>query len=116
MKPNGIKIKKIRKTKINNYHIVKLEIDLKHINYGLDENREYRKRKRSNFTVNDVADFFSSLNGLELEFDSDDLYDYFVVDKNYFSDNQKYRIVFCIERDKPTASGIITLFNIKKED
>ncbi len=115
LKPSEVKIKRIKKTKINDYKIIKLEIDLKHINYGLDGNREYRKKKRSNFSVSDIVKFFLSLDGLELEFDSDDSYYYFLVDRDFFSDKQKYRMVFCIERNRPTTSGVITLFQVKKE-
>ncbi len=98
VKPNDITIKKIKKTKINDYVIDLLEIDLKHINYGLNKNKEYAKRTRSSFSIIEVAKFFLSLDGIELDFDSDDTYDYFVVEKSYFSKLQTYRMVFCIER------------------
>lgn len=114
MKPINLKIQKIRKTKINDYVVTRLEIDLKHINYGLDKNREYQKKKRSHFTSSRVAKFFESLDGLELDVESDDLYDYFVVDQNFFVDQKNYRIVFCIKRDEPGTSGVITLFQINK--
>ncbi|MCY4643847.1 MAG: hypothetical protein OXB88_04460 [Bacteriovoracales bacterium] len=65
MKPKDLKIKKIKTTRINDYQINTLEIDLRHINYGLAKNKGYRKKKRSNFTVNDIAEFFYSLDGIE---------------------------------------------------
>ncbi len=115
LKPVELEIVEIEKTRINDYDISTLAIDLKHINYGLTKSKEYRKKKRSSFIVGDVVDFFQSLDGIELEVDSDDLYDYFVVERNYFSDLKRYRIVFCIEKMKPTTSGIITLFEVAKE-
>jgi hypothetical protein len=72
------------------------------------------KKKRSSFTVDNVAEFFISLGGIELEFDSDEEYDYFVIEKSYSIESRQFRIVFCIERSKPTISGIITLFQIKR--
>lgn len=116
MKPSDIEIKEIKKTRINDYHIITLEIDLNHINYGLSKTKEYKKKKRSNFSAQDIAEFFISLDGSQLEFESDDVYDYFVVEKIYFSGHKKYRMVFCVERTRPTTSGVITLFQVKKED
>ena len=113
MKPSDLKIKKIKVTTINDYSINTLEIDLKHINYGLTSDGEYRKKKRSNYTVENIAEFFVSLDGVELEYDMDEEYDYFVIEKNYFIQSKKFRMVFCIERSKPTISGIITLFQLK---
>ena len=115
MKPKHLKIKRIKPTRINDYRITTLEIDLKHINYGLTKSKSgYQTKKRSNFSTDDVADFFQSLNGIELEFDSDDRYDYFVVERNYFDTSQRYRMVFCIERNRVSTSGIITLFRIER--
>ena len=113
LKPSELKIKKIKVTTINDYSINTLEIDLKHINYGLAINGEYQKKKRSNYTVENIADFFISLDGVELECDKDEEYDYFVIEKNYFLESKEFRMVFCIERSKPTTSGIITLFQLK---
>ena len=115
MKPKDLKIKKIKTTRVNDYQINKLEIDLAHINYGLAKSKGYRKKKRSSFTADDIADFFHSLDGIELEFNSDDRYDYFVVERNYFSASQRHRMVFSIERGKSSTSGIITLFQMKRE-
>jgi len=55
------------------------------------------------------------LDGVGLIPDSDDLFDYFIVEKHFFQDNQNYKMVFCIERSNPKKSGIITFFQIKKE-
>ena len=59
MKPAELKIKRINKTRINAYIISTLEIDLKHINYGLTRNKGYGKKKRSNFSVDEVAIFLN---------------------------------------------------------
>ncbi len=116
MKPEQLKITKIKLTRINGYQISTLEIDLIHINYGLTKKKGYGSKKRSNFTEADVANFFQSLDGIELNVEADDAYDYFIAEKKYISNQLKYKIIFCIRRDQPTTSGIITLFQTKKGD
>tara|TARA_Y100000590_G_scaffold441325_1_gene567837 strand:+ start:185 stop:556 length:372 start_codon:yes stop_codon:yes gene_type:complete len=115
VKPKDLKKQKIKNTRINDYEVTLLEIDLIHINYGLGSDHKYRSKKRSSITVNMVSKFFESLDGMEIEAEKDDLFDYFVVDKNFFEQMKRYRMVFCIERSESSTCGVITMFQIKKE-
>jgi hypothetical protein len=51
MKPERLTKINISTTKINDYAIKKLEIDLTHINYGLNKKKELNTKPRSHFTV-----------------------------------------------------------------
>lgn len=116
MKPENLISKSIKETRINDYVINLVEIDLKHINYGLDDNRNYREERRSNLQIADIISFFESLSDVDLDCDSDDAFDYFVVEKTFFTPAKLYRMVFCIEKKLPTTSGIITMFQIDEDD
>lgn len=116
MKPDDLKSRRIKDTQINDYVINRLEIDLRHINYGLDENKNYHKKRRSSLSIENICEFFESLNEIELDFQSDDKFDYFMVEKLFFIPPKKYRMVFCIEKSLPSTSGIITMFQINKDD
>ena len=71
------------------------------------------KKNVQAFLLMMLQSFLSRLTGIELEFDSDEEYGYFVIEKSFFVDSKKFRMVFCVERSKPTTSGVITLFQIK---
>jgi len=45
LKPENLISKSIKETRINDYVINQVEIDLKHINYGLDDNKNYREER-----------------------------------------------------------------------
>lgn len=62
MKPVDLVICSIRPTLVNSYLIKTIEVDLKHINYGLDRIKGYGKKARSNFNIDDIVLFFESLN------------------------------------------------------
>ena len=104
MKPEELVICSIRPTWINSYQIKTLEIDLRHINYGLDQVKGYGNMARSNFTIDEVILFFESLNHLELNSNMESGWEYFVVEKAFFKNNKK----------SPHTSGIITLFQVKR--
>ena len=114
MKPANLVLCSIRPTSINSYLVEKIEIDLKHINYGLDSKKGYGQKARSNFKAEDIIKFFEALNGLEADFEADGYWHYFIVDKLFFKEKKKYRMVFCIDRREPSITGIITFFQIKR--
>ncbi|MBI2519215.1 MAG: hypothetical protein HYV97_02310 [Bdellovibrio sp.] len=114
MKPTDLVHCPIRPTHINSYLIKAIEVDLRHINYGLSRTKGYGKKARSHFKIEDVISFFESLNFLEINSENDGDWEYFVVDKVFFDQKKKYRIVFCIDQKKPEAGGVITLFEIKR--
>jgi hypothetical protein len=114
MKPLNLVSCSIRTTKINSYVIDQIEIDLKHINYGLDAKRGYGQKPRSNFSAHDIISFFEALDGLELNFEKDDQWEYFIVDKPFFVMKKKYRMVFCINPSESRVAGVITLFQIRR--
>ncbi|MDH4467952.1 MAG: hypothetical protein QE271_07830 [Bacteriovoracaceae bacterium] len=114
MKPGGLILRSIRPTIINSFVIERIEIDLKHINYGLDPKKGYGQKARSTFVIEDIIRFFESLNGMEIEFNFDDGWEYFVVDKSFFDKMIIYRMVFCIDHKEPSICGIITFFQIKR--
>ncbi len=116
MKPADLILRSIRPTIINSYVIEKIEIDLKHVNYGLDHKKGYGRKARSSFEAEDIIRFFESLNGLEVGFEAEDQWEYFIVDKPFFEKRKKYRMVFCIDRNEPSITGIITFFQIKRGD
>lgn len=114
MKPVDLVICSIRPTLVNSYLIKTIEVDLKHINYGLDRIKGYGKKARSNFNIDDIVLFFESLNNLEINADQDENWEYFVVDKAFLGKKKKYRMVFCIDKRSPHVSGIITFFQVKR--
>lgn len=114
MKPIELINCSIRPTTINSYLIRSLEIDLKHINHGLDSEKGYGHKSRSNFSKEEVVQFFESLNGVEAESELDDNWEYFVIDKPFFEKRKTYRMVFCIDKKDIGMAGIITFFQINK--
>ncbi len=61
MKPADLVLCSIRPTWINSYQIKKIEVDLRHINYGLDQVKGDGSKARSNFTIEDIILFFDPL-------------------------------------------------------
>ena len=114
--PADLVLCSIRPTWINSYQIKKIEVDLRHINYGLDQVKGYGSKARSNFTIEDIILFFESLDNLEINASIDGDWEYFVIDKAFFDKRKKYRIVFCIDKKSPHVSGIITLFQVKRSN
>ncbi len=114
MTPSDLSKRLGRPTLINSYVIEKIEIDLAHINYGLDTKKGYGRKARSTFVAEDIVKFFESLNGLEIEIEVDENWEYFIVDKPFFEKNKMHRMVFCIDRNVPIVAGVITVFQIKR--
>lgn len=115
MKPDNLSEVHINTTKINDYAIKKLEIDLIHINYGLNKKKELNTKPRSNFTVQDVVSIFESLDGVVFEPERDEEYEYFIIDRVFTIHKKKLKLVFCIEIITPDTAGVITLYVMKKE-
>jgi hypothetical protein len=116
MKPADLILRSVRPTIINSYVIEQIEIDMKHVNYGLDPKKGYGRKARSSFEAEDLIRFFESLNGLEVGSETDGEWEYFIVEKPFFDKKKKYRMVFCIDRKWPSTTGIITFFQIKRGD
>ncbi len=60
MKPANLVTCLIRPTWINSYLVKRIEIDLRHINYGLNRLKGYSSKARSNFTLEEIVLFFES--------------------------------------------------------
>ena len=116
MKPVDLVYSPIRPTQINSYLITSIAVDLRHINYGLDPIKGYGNKRRSDFKLEDIILCFESLKFLEINFEQEGDWEYFVVDKDFFGKRKKYRMVFCIDQKMPHNGGIITLFKIKKRE
>jgi len=113
MKPSVVVSSFIKPTSINDYVIEKLEVDLRHVNYGLDHEKGYRSKARSHFSLKEIACFFESLNGMELEPEVDENWEYYFVEKIFFT-KKKFRMVFCLNQIEPNVCGIITLYEVKR--
>ena len=115
MKPANLSIIIIPPVNIGLTIITKLEIDLTHINYGLDiKTKTYKSKIRSDFSEIEVAQIFSSLDkmilspsGLKNDFM------YFAKEINYLA--KDYLMTFCINKYEIHAAGIITLYQIRKK-
>ena len=114
MKPNDLINKKVSPTRINKYVISHIEVDLKHINYGLDKDKGYGIKARTHFKIEDIVVFFESLYQLEIEPETDENWEYYIVTKKFFGLKKKFRMVFCIDKEKPNTSGVITLFEVTR--
>lgn len=115
MKPSELEIVIIKPTKISSFIINRLEIDLNHINYGLNPvTKDLNKRVRSNFTIEEVVKIFESLNGLKIRgTEGDDYYRYFATEVVPNWSNSWFRIIFCVKMQKPKTAGVITIYRVK---
>lgn len=116
MKPLSLENVKIEPINIGAFTIHKLEIDLRHINYGLDPlTKRFRTIARSNFCVEEVINIFRLLDDLVIEPTSIiEGYAYFSHEVSPFWLKGWFRLVFCIELKAPKAAGIITIYQLKK--
>lgn len=110
MKPSGLECIEIGETVINGSIIERLEVDLRHVNYGLDDQQNYRNRARSSFSITDMAHVFHSLHGCNINPVKSSGYQYFVVEKDFFCDGRIFKIVFCIHESESNVAGIITFY------
>ena len=114
MKPSDLVTIEIASVEIGLFLISRLEIDLRHINYGLDKvSKNYKKNARSNFNEYEVAKIFSELDGFFLSANGiQDNFLYYAVELEFFKID--YVLVFCIDYKNPSTAGIITLYKSKK--
>lgn len=114
MKPSNLSIIEITPINIGLTVIKKLEIDLCHINYGLNEiTKDYNKKARSNFTELEVTYIFNTLDGFFLSPSGiHETYMYFAQEIDYLK--KDYLLVFCIDKKSIHTAGVITLYKIKK--
>ena len=113
MKPKDLVRGKISATKINQFIVDEWEVDLQHIIFGLDAQKNYKGITRSFFTFTDVAVIFESLREIETDMISEQTsnnYNYYVVVKKIKHNKKSYRLVFCIHNDCPNLADVITFF------
>lgn len=117
MKPFKLHVVKIRPIFLGGFEINKLEIDLKHVNYGLDpKTKLFKKRARSSFSIEEVIKIFFLLDGITIMPTSiSSGYGYFSTEVYPFWLKNWYRLIFCIELCSPKTVGIITIYQIKKK-
>lgn len=117
MRPFGLIAVKIAPVFIGSFDFNRLEIDLRHINYGLDsETKKFRKRARSKFTVEEVIRIFQQLDGLVAGATScSNGYTYLVFEIYILWMKAWFKIIFCVADNSPRTAGIITIYRIKKK-
>lgn len=113
MKPTNLAIVTIPPVNIGIILINTLEIDLTHVNYGLDSNtKKYASKARSNFSEIEIANIFGSLDGFFLSpSGKKDDYLYFAYEIKYQKKN--HMLVFCVSKNSIHTAGIISLYKIK---
>ena len=114
MKPSHLEVVKIPTTNIGITQISELEIDLEHINKGLNpRNKKAQTKPRSNYTGLDIAQVFILLEGFFLNpCGKKDDYLYFA--QTIIIKNQNYMLVFCIHKNTPQIAGVITFYKTKE--
>lgn len=117
MKPLDLEIIEINPIALGIFKISKIEIDLMHVNYGLDPlTKKIKTKARSNLTGLEIINLFRLLDGIIIEPTStDDNYLYFVQDLYASWAKNWFRLVFCIEIQKPSTAGIITIYQLKQK-
>jgi hypothetical protein len=112
MKPKNLTFVKIEPVNIGIALIKNLEIDLDHINHGLDiSKRAYNKKARSSFTEIEIAHIFNQLDGFNLNPSGKiEKYLYFAQEIDFEENN--FFLVFCINTNAQQTAGIITLYRI----
>lgn len=117
MKPLDLDIVKIQPITVGGFIINRLEIDLKHVNYGLDpKTKEFRKRARSKLTVEEVIKLFQLLDGNVVGPTSiSEKYAYFASEVYPFWLKSWFKLIFCVELNNSQTAGVITVYQIKKK-
>jgi hypothetical protein len=107
---------KIRATRIDEFVIEKIRVDLLHINFGLDGLNGYKQKRRSSFTFSDIVLVFESL----IEIAADEMIvirkedcRYYVLSRSFFMTKKKFRFVFCVHDVRPDTAEVITFFRSK---
>lgn len=113
MKPESLSVVKIPPVNIGVSLITKLEIDLAHVNYGLDsKTKKYKTKARSNFSEVEIANVFNSLDGFFVNpAGKKDDYLYFATQIEY--QKRDYMLAFCINKNSIQTAGIITFYKTK---
>ena len=115
MKPSDLCEITITPVNIGISLITKLEIDLTHINFGLDnKTKKYRVKRRSSFSEVEIANVFSLLEGFFLNpIGKKEDYLYFALEIEY--QKKVYMLAFCINKNSIQTAGIITFYKLKSE-
>ena len=114
MKPTHLEVVKIPTTDIGITQISELEIDLEHINKGLNPNsKKIRNKTRSNYTSLDIAHIFLLLDGFFLN-PSGKKDDYLYFAQTILFKKEAHMLVFCINKNTTHIAGIITFYKIKE--
>lgn len=117
MKPLCLEVIEIDPIALGTFKISKVEIDLMHVNYGLDPlTKKVKTKSRSNLTSLEIINLFRLLDGIFIEPTSkDDNYLYFAQDLYAFWSKNWFRLVFCIEIQVPSTARIITIYQLKQK-
>lgn len=117
MKPLSLAVVKIEPMKIGNFSVDRLEIDLRHINHGLDpKTKKFRIRPRSNLSTDEVIMIFRLLDNVVIEPTSiSGGHAYFSSEVYPFWLKSWFRLIFCIELKTPKTAGVITIYQIKRK-
>lgn len=115
MKPAKLESIEIEPVHIGKFTITKLEIDLMHVNHGIDPTTgDYNTKARSKYTKETVADFFTKLDGAFLEPEDETKGYWYFAQEIELEDHRKYLISFCIDKNVLDCAGVITIYQIKK--
>lgn len=116
MRPFELVVVEIPFVVLGNYEFNKLEIDLRHINYGLDpKTKEFRKKARSKFSIEEVIRIFQLLDGLVIEEASrSNGYIYFALEVYILWLKAWFKVIICVAEASPKTAGVITIYRIKE--
>ncbi len=118
MRPSDLIIVKLdNAVRVSVFLIGWLEIDLNHINFGLNQKtKEFSKKARSNFNKEDIVKIFELLNDLivgPIEKTGEYFYFSTEVEPNWLKG--KYKLIFCVNENINHTAGVITLYKLKEK-
>lgn len=115
MKPSKLDSIAIEPVHIGKFTITKLEIDLMHVNHGINlKTSDYNIKARSKYTKEDVVEFFAQLDGAFLEPENETKGYWYFAQELELDGRRKFLISFCIDKYERNCAGIITIYQIKK--
>ena len=113
MKPAELIVVAIEPVRIGYFVVTTLEIDLNHVNYGLDpKTKKNRVYSRSNHTAEFIADLFGFLSIMVGLYPSAYENDFFYFSETIETNGKFFSITFCVDEKNPSTAGIITLYRV----